>query len=79
MYCGCMEKKTNTTFVIGAKPPQTLSPKAKRQLSSAKPSKKAHMLAENAARVLAGRSSFSFEKAATTPAQIAKTRSASVK
>jgi hypothetical protein len=79
MYIERMEKKSTSIFVIGAKPPQTLSPKAKKQLSSAKPSKKAHMLAENAARVLAGRSSFSFDKAATTPAQTAKKKSASVK
>jgi hypothetical protein len=79
MYIERMEKKSTTIFVIGAKPPQTLSPKAKKQLSNAKPSKKAHMLAENAARVLAGRGSFSFDKAATTPAQTAKKKSVSVK
>jgi hypothetical protein len=61
-----MEKKSSTAFVVGARPPQTLSPVARRQLSSAKPSTKAHKLAENAARVMSGSGGFCFDKEATT-------------
>jgi hypothetical protein len=73
-----MEKKSTTAFVIGAKPPQTLSPLARRQLSKARPSMKAHKLAENAARVLGAKNGFFVDKAATTSARTSK-KSTSVK
>lgn len=74
-----MNKKPPTTFVIGARPPQTLSPKANKQLSSAKPSKKAHELAENAARVLAANGSFISEKPAITSTPTSKKKTTRVK
>ncbi|WP_145915433.1 hypothetical protein [Geobacter anodireducens] len=70
-----MEKKaTNKAFVIGARPPQTLSSKAKRQLSSAKPSKKALKLAENAGKVLAATGGVCLDKAGTAPARTSRSR-----
>jgi hypothetical protein len=48
-----MEKKPSNKlpgYVVGARPPQTLSPKAKRQLARLKPSSIAHELAEIAAK-----------------------------
>lgn len=48
------EKATKgNAFIIGAKPPQSLSPEAKKQLSGTKPSQRALKLAASAARVLA--------------------------
>jgi hypothetical protein len=65
-----MKKKSTTAFVIGAKPPQKLSPLARKQLSSAKPSLKAQKMAENASRFLNGGCSFCADKAATEPTSV---------
>lgn len=55
LYSAAMEKKPSHKlpgYIVGARPPQTLSPKAKRQLARLKPSKKAHELAEIAAKAM---------------------------
>ena len=44
-------EKSETLFVIGARPPQKLSAKAKEQLANAKPSKKTVQMAQSAAKL----------------------------
>jgi hypothetical protein len=71
-YSERMEKKSSTAFIVGARPPQTLSPVARRQLSSAKPSTKAQKLAENAARAMSGGSGICIDDVATASVRTSK-------
>ena len=74
-----MQKKKSqklASFVLGARPPQTLSPKAKRQLISTKPSKMALELADKASKALPGKSIYAVAK---TVSDVATTRTSKKK